>query len=284
MLPTFDPTTRDAIMPRLPPLIDANHPEYYAKLLSNGRRTEPRRLPPDEQQLCPDMPGIQGNDSALSQRLQTLLDVLADISLYQRGRNVSATMATLTDNHGTLETKLYVVFNHELGDDGNHDCRHHLETILSMLREVPYEPPVPATDGSSKTTALSLETNLVELLKVIHEYSFDVFAHRVKKREDRLSEIWGYVEQTQHFGTEDRSKLVIFFREVRGIILAVNHAQTLNELSESRIQMILGIYSEWTDHNLLPDLDATGDKLTLLDRLDKWLVDGAWSDSLLISL
>jgi hypothetical protein len=285
-LPTLlEPTSHDTIMSEKQPiLIDANGPEYYAELLRNLNtfRLGNQHLPPDERP-DPDTLGIQGDDSALSQRLQTLLDALADISLHERGKNVAATMASLTDNRGTPETKLYIVFNRELGDDGNHDCRRHLETIFSKLREVPYEPPVPATDGSPKTTiAPSLETHLLDLCKVIHEYSFDIFAHRVKKREDRLSEIWGYVEQTQHFGIEDRSKLVRFFRQVRGIILAVNHAQTLNELSESRIQMILGIYSKWTNHNLLPDLDAAGDKLTLLDRLDKWLVDGAWSDSLLI--
>jgi hypothetical protein len=48
----------------------------------------------------------------LAQRLQMLLDTVADISLCQRG-NVSATMACLKDDKGTLETRLYIVFNHK---------------------------------------------------------------------------------------------------------------------------------------------------------------------------
>lgn len=71
-----------------PKSIDANDPEYYAELLRNG--PESWHLPSNERP-CPDIPGIQDVDSPLSQRLQTLLDVLADISLCQRG-NTSSTM------------------------------------------------------------------------------------------------------------------------------------------------------------------------------------------------
>ena len=120
-------------------------------------------------------------------------------------------MASLTGNCGTLETQLYIVFNRELGDKEVHGCRHHLETIFNKLRQVPYEPPASATDGCPKTIAPPLEPYLLDLCKVIHEYSFDVFAYRVKKREKRLSEIRGYIEQTQYFESPDRSKLAIFF-------------------------------------------------------------------------
>jgi hypothetical protein len=183
MLPTlFKPTSHDATQP---PFIDANHPEYYTELLSNGVRTErtdPRRLLPDEQHTCPAIPGV---DDALSRRLQTLLDVLADISLslHEREKNVSATMASLTVNRGTPETQLYIVFNRGLGDDGIHRCRHHLETIFNMLQQVPYDSS--ATDGSPKTIARSLETYLLDLCKVIHEYSILIRCICVSRQEAR---------------------------------------------------------------------------------------------------
>ena len=87
-------------------LIDAEDPEYYAELLCKIPRPANRRLPSDGRS-CPDICGIQKVDVALSRRLQTLLDAVADISLCQRG-NVSATMASLKDNTGILETKLYI--------------------------------------------------------------------------------------------------------------------------------------------------------------------------------
>jgi hypothetical protein len=132
-----------------PIFIDANDPEYHSELLRNlnTSRLANRHLPSDKRP-CPDIPGIQGINSPLSRRLQTLLDVLADISLREHNGNVSATMASLTDNCGTLETQLYIVFNRELGDEEVHDCRQHLETIFDKLRQVPHERP--ATDGSPK--------------------------------------------------------------------------------------------------------------------------------------
>jgi len=87
--------------------IDAEDPKYYADLLSKILRTANRRLPSDGQSSS-----IQDVDVALTRRLQTLLDAVADISLCRRG-NVSATMASLKDSTGTLETQLYIVFNHK---------------------------------------------------------------------------------------------------------------------------------------------------------------------------
>ena len=84
--------------------IDAEHPEYYADILC--------KIPRPANQRCSDIPDIQILDFALSRRLQTLLDAVADFSLSQRG-NVAATMANLKANAGTLETQLYFVFNHE---------------------------------------------------------------------------------------------------------------------------------------------------------------------------
>jgi hypothetical protein len=288
MLPTpFKPTSHDAIISRLrppPPPIDENVPEYYTELLTYCDRSEPRRLPLNERQTCRDIAGVQGVDAELSRRLQTLLDAIADISLYEPKKNVSATMASLTDNRGTLETQLYIVFNRKLGDEIG--CRTHLETIFNKLQQVPYEPPGPATDGSPKVIGRSLKPLLLDLCEVIHEYSFEVFAHRVNKRKDSLAEIRGYFEQdqTNHFKDEERPSLAAFFRHVDMIITNVAKAQDTGRSPGSSIRMLLLIYSYWTEHNLLPDLHVAGDRLTLLDKLDEWLGKGAWSDGLLISL
>src|SRR6266436_8828529 len=159
-------------------------PEFFAYLLHEVHRKANRRLESDAQS-CPDVPGIQGVDFALDLRLQTLLDAIADISLRRRG-NVSATMASLKDNAGTLETQLYIVFNHE-NDESAVNCRQHLQKIFNMLHLVPYRPP--ATDGSLKVIARELESNHVEICQAIHNYSFHVFHYRVTKRRSRLSEI-----------------------------------------------------------------------------------------------
>ena len=82
-----------------------------------------------------------------------LLDAVADISLCQRG-NVSATMASLKDVNGNLETQFFIVFNHN-NDEAAHRCPEHLQAIFNMLRQVPYKPP--ATDGSRKIMSNELE-------------------------------------------------------------------------------------------------------------------------------
>jgi hypothetical protein len=88
MLPTpFKPTSHDAIMPsQPPPPIDANDPEYYTELLTYCDRSEPEplRLPLNKRQTRRDIVGVQAVDAELSRRLHTLLDAIADISLYEQ--------------------------------------------------------------------------------------------------------------------------------------------------------------------------------------------------------
>ena len=256
--------------------IDAKDPEYYAELLKNAERFKNisrlanRRLPRD-QRPCSDIPRIQAVDDS-ARRLQTLLDVLAVISLCQR-RNVSAVMASLKEDSGTLETRLYIVFNHE-NDEAAHCCPQHLETIFNMLREVPYIPP--AIDGSPKVIEASLEINLIEICKAIHNYSFDIFAHRVTKHKEKLLGIRGYIERDQtHFTPEQRSTLAEFFGHVLAIITVIANAEATKQLPTITIQMLLNVYWYWTDHNLLPEDLSADNKLTLLDRVDMWLSDGA---------
>ncbi|KAI0277271.1 hypothetical protein BGY98DRAFT_980548 [Russula aff. rugulosa BPL654] len=252
-----------------PIFIDANDPEYYAELLSKASRLANRRLPSDERP-CPDVLGIQDVNSSLSRRIRTLLDALADISLSQRG-NVSATMASIKDNGGTLETQLYIVFNHE-DDEAAHHCRQHLESILNMLRQVPYVPP--AMDGSEKVIADSLQNDSIKICRAIHNHSFDIFAHRVTKHAHRLSDIRRYIEQDQmHFEPQDRSELVEFLRHVNMILMMVANAQATNQLPATSIQMLLYMYSYWTEHDLLPKDLSVNNKPTLLDNVDTWLAD-----------
>jgi hypothetical protein len=246
-------------------------PEYYAELLSKIPRPANRRS--SDGRYCPDIPGIQNFDVALSRRLQTLLDAVTDISLCRRG-NVSATMASLKDNTGTLETRLYIVFNHE--DESALRCNQHLQNIIEMLRRVTYRPP--AMGGSPKVITNESEDELIEFCKAIHNYSFDIFAYRVTKRGHKLSEIRGYIEQDQtQFSTKQRSTLLIFLEGVDRIITKVTNAKTTKQLSSTFIKMLLRMYSYWTEHGLLPKDSPADNKVTftLLDHADAWLTNRA---------
>jgi hypothetical protein len=181
-------------------------PEYYADLLCKIPRPANRRLS--------DIPGNQNFGVALSRRLQTLLDAVADISLCRRG-NASATMASLTSDTGSLETQLYIVFNHE-DDESALRCSQHLQNIFGLLRRVPFTPPA---IGSPKVIPKELEDDFIEICKVIHDYSFDIFRYRVTKRRQKLSDIRGYIEQDQtDFTNKQRSTLLTFLTHVDQII------------------------------------------------------------------
>jgi hypothetical protein len=180
-------------------------------------------------------------------------------------------MACLKNDKGTPETRLYVVFNHEDDESARH-CRQHLQTIFEMLRRVPNKPP--AVDGSPKVIANELEDYFIEICKAIHNYSFEIFAHRVSKREHKLSDIREFIEQDRtHFTTEQRSILVNFLEHVHRIIMAVAKAQTTGQLSTTFIKMLLWKYSHWTEHDLLPKDSPADKKVTLLDRADLWLAE-----------
>jgi hypothetical protein len=250
-------------------LIGTEDPEYYAELFS---KIPPRLVDRRLRSSCPRVPGIQGVDYSLSQRLQTLLDAVADISLCQRG-NVSATMASLKDGNGSLETQLFIVFNHN-NDEAAHRCPEHLQAIFNMLRQVPYKPP--AAGGSPKLIAKELEDDFVEICRVIHNYSFDFFAYRVTKREHNLSAIRSYIELDQtNFSPEERSTLMEFLDHVAMIIEHVTTAQATKQLPTMFIRMLLRMYSYWTRHNLLLKDREASNKLTLLDTADGCLASSA---------
>ena len=259
--------------------IGIGDPEYYAELLSVIPRDANRRLLSNEHP-CPDIAGIPSVDPLLAQRLQTLLDVLANISLCQKG-NVSATMASIKPDKGLIETQLYIAFNHE-EDNSARSCPEHLKSIFGMLHEVPYQPL--ETDASPKLIAGELEDKLVDICEAIHNYSYEIFEYRVNKRRKKFSQIWGYIEQeSADFSPEQRSTLLAFFNHV-DMILQVVEPQVTKQLSRNHIQMLLNIYTYWTDHNLLPEDPLVDNKLTLLDHADAWLAKGALSDTYVISL
>ena len=92
--------------------IGTEDPEYYAELLVKISRPEIWGLPSTKGLFRPDVFSIQDIDNPQARRLQALLDVIADISLCQQG-NVSATMACTKYDSGTLQTRLYIVFDHQ---------------------------------------------------------------------------------------------------------------------------------------------------------------------------
>jgi hypothetical protein len=134
----------------------------------------------------------------------------------------------------------------------------------------------PAMDGSPKVIANELKGDFTEICRAIHNYSFDIFVHRVTKRKDKLSDIRRYIEEDRtHFTPQHRSTLVVFLGHVDAIITSVAKAQTTKQLSTLFIEMLQGMYSYWTKHGLLPKDPPDGKRLTLLDDADAWLAFGA---------
>jgi len=253
--------------------IGTNNPEYYAELLKNITRSANWRPPSDE--TCPNIPGIQGVDGPPARRVQTLLDIVANISLCQQ-RNVSATMACLRHNKGTLETRLHIVFNHQ-NDDAARGCPEHLKSIFQMLRRVHYK--FLAMGGPPKVIK-ELGNDLIEISMTIHNFSFDIFAHRVTKHKCRLSYIWGYIEQDRkRFTPEQRSTLAEFFLHMDRIIKIVDNAKATKKLSMKHTRILICTHSYWMAQNLLPQNALVENKRTLLDHVDTWLADSACSDT-----
>lgn len=84
------------------------------------------------------------------------------------------------------------------------------------------------------------ENDFIEICRATHNYSFDIFAHRVTKCERKLSDIRIYIEQDRmHFTPQYRSPLVAFLEDVDVIITSVAKAQTTNQLPTIYIKMLL---------------------------------------------
>ena len=258
-----------------PTLFTPDDPEFFAELLSKTVRTTDQRQP-----YCPDVPDIQGVDGALAKRLQTLLDVVADISLCQR-QNVSAAMARLGNDSGDLlETRLFIAFNHK-NDENARRCPGHLMSIFGMLREVPDK----SANDSPKAMTDNLTGEFIEICRAIHNYSYEIFAHRVMKRASSLLVIQEYINQDKNqdqprFKSGQHSTLQMFLEQVDLIIEIVTSAEATKQFTASSMECLLSIYQCWTasKYNLIPKDGLTGfakNKVTLLDQVDEWLDEGA---------
>ena len=244
--------------------IGPSDPAYYADLLHNTTSLVDRRLRIPSDESCPTISDIKGIENKLTRRLQTLLDDIASISLCQRG-NVSATMACLKHSHGTLKTRLYIVFDHQ-NDDSHRLCLQHLKSIFQMLKQVPYK--TPETDGSPQLVTGDFKTKFFEICRVIHNYSFSIFAYRVYKRDvSNIREL--IMKERLTFAPDQHSLLLSFLEAVELIIGIVSRAEKKEtKLSIDAIEIIHGFYSLWKEDGLLPDDPLADSTVTLLDIAD----------------
>jgi hypothetical protein len=244
--------------------IGPSDPAYYADLFQNTTSLVDRRLPSDAS--CPIVPGIKAIDNKLTRRLQTLLDDIASISLCKKG-NVSATMACLKYGHGTLKTQLYIVFNHQK-DDSHRLCLQHLKSIFRTLKQVPYK--TPEMDGSPQLIMADFKTEFFEICRVIHNYSFSIFAHRVNKRRNEMSNIQVLIENERSAFTPNQHSLLLSFLRTVGLIMGIVSRAEAKEtkLSIAAIETIHGFYSFWKKTGLLPKDALADDTVTLLDTAD----------------
>jgi hypothetical protein len=149
-----------------------------------------------------------------------LLDDIASISLCKKG-NISATAACLKNDKGTLETQLYIVFNKQ--DEAHSQCGQHLQSIFSMLRQVPLKPP---TRGSPQLIAEDLHEHLIKICNTIQNYSFDILLHRVTKRRASMPAVTELIERDRtRFTPEQRSILLEFLDDVDLIISTVTEVE-----------------------------------------------------------
>ena len=69
--------------------------------------------------------------------------------------------------------------------------------------------------------------------------------------------------------------LLRFLEDVDLIILAVDDARSTGQLSRRSIQLLLRVYTHWTENNILPKDALAENNTTLLVRADRWLDKGA---------
>jgi hypothetical protein len=70
--------------------------------------------------------------------------------------------------------------------------------------------------------------------------------------------------------------LLRFLDDVDRILTATTTVtMTTEQFSTTYIKLLLGTYTYWTHHGLLPKGSPADNKLTLLDRADTWLAKSA---------
>jgi hypothetical protein len=131
-------------------------------------------------------------------------------------------------------------------------------------------------DSSPMVITGELENHLTEICKAIHNFSFDVFTHRVTKHKDNLSDIREYIEKDQMYLTfPERHTLAVFLADVDKVIEIATFSQPAKRLSTANIQALLCLYSCWTNENFLPEDGPVDNKCTFLDYMDTRLAESA---------
>lgn len=255
--------------------IDPTHPVYYGELLwlfTSGRDVT-RRMQPAP---CPNLPFRPSDlDPGLVKRLQTLLNVLADISVWEK-RNVAATSAQLTQAGATLATHLYIIFNSS--DEGSRrSCRAHLWGIFESLRGVNYYPS-PA-DGSPKLIDERFHDDIAKISSSLHTFAWDVFKPRVTKHGRKLESIKNLITKySGSFTIADNAALSSFFNDLDEILVSVDRLERVDTVPYMFTNLLHRMYMEWLRNSLLAEDDSGNELLTVLGRLDV-LVNSACSQA-----
>jgi hypothetical protein len=253
--------------------IDPTHPVYYGELLwlfTSGRDVPRRQIQPAP---CPNLPFPPlDRDPDFTKRLQTLLDVLASISVWQK-KNIAATSAQLTQAGDTLATHIYVVFNSS-DERSRQNCRSHLWGVFESLRGVEHYPS-PA-DGSPKIIDERFNDDIAKISSNLHTFSWEVFKSRVFKHREKLENITILVAEYPD-ADSDKIPLSSFFDDLKRIINVMDRLESLDTAPPVFTDLLHLIYADWVQTKLITEHDSGNEFLTVLGRFD--LVNGAFSQA-----
>ncbi|KAI0294158.1 hypothetical protein BC826DRAFT_1012660 [Russula brevipes] len=237
-------------------LIDPTHPVYYGELLwlvTSGRDV-PRRIQPAP---CPNLPFPKSDrDPDFVKRLQTLLDVLASISVWEK-KNLAATSAQLTQAGDTLATHLYVVFNSS-DEHSRQSCRTHLWGYY----------PSPA-DGSPKVIDERFDDDIAKISSSLHTFSWEVFKSRVIKHREKLESITSLVAKYHDsIAVADKTALSSFFNDLKRILNAMDRLESVATVPPVFKNMLHNTYAVWVRDELITERDSGNEFSTVLGRFD----------------
>ncbi|KAI0302493.1 hypothetical protein BC826DRAFT_1172733 [Russula brevipes] len=246
--------------------VDPTHSVFYGELLwlftsfTSGRNVPRRQIQPAP---CPNLlfpPSDRDPDFA--KRLQTLLDVLASISVWEK-KNVAATSVQLTQAGDTLATHLYVVFNSS-NEHSRQSCRSHLWDVFESLRGVEHCPS-PA-DGSPKIMDKRFIDDIAKISSSLHTFSWEVFKHRVIKHREKLESITSLV--AQYPDNAEKTALSSFFNNLKTILNVMDRLESADTVSPMFTKLLRQMYAVWVRKNLITEHDSGNEHLTVLGRFD----------------
>ncbi|KAI0287896.1 hypothetical protein BC826DRAFT_1041480 [Russula brevipes] len=235
--------------------IDPTHPVFYGELLwlfTSGRDVPRHRIQPTPSLPFPDF----------VKRLQTLLDVLASISVWEK-KNVAATSAQLTQAGDTLATHLYVVFNSS-NEHSRQSCRSHFLGVFKSLRGVEHYPS-PA-DGSPKIIDKRFNDDIAKISSRLHTFSWEVFKHRVIKHRENLEILTSLVAKYPH--DADKPALSSFFNDLKRILEVMDRLESADTVPQLFTKFLHHTYAVWVRKNLITERDSGNDFSTVLDQFD----------------